>query len=231
MGEHQSLEGNLEMSTERIAEGPGFESRTPHRRPRRRLAAWLAFGLFGLMMGITWAAGVATSSATVDLAGATEAATLFGTASSGSGTSQYDGLITADTALEIDLVGKWGSIAADTPMFDIDLSGQTGTFYSEIYLTNTPSGWSVLQIEFLMVAKACADTTAADWAAPDATSVMVFETVDAFAAFDGLASGGSACIGVGATSKANDPNGSFMRYANGATPTAPDFAAILNRSS
>ena len=200
-------------------------------RGRRRATAWIAFGLIGLMMGVTWAAGVTTSSATVDTENAAAAAAVFGEASTGGGTSAFDGLITADTVLEIDLLGNWGVIAADTPIFDVDLSGETGTFFAEVYLTNTPSGWSALQIEFRQVAKACADALPADWAAPAATSVMVVENADAFASFTGLSGGGSACIGIQAIARANDANGTFMRVANGATPTAPEFAAIINRSS
>ena len=218
------------MTTDNPAGGPVLEPLGRRRSGRRRTMTWMVFGLIGLMMGVTWAAGTAASSASVDLGNAEAAAAIFGSESSGGGTSAYDGLITADTALEIDFVGKWGAIAADTPMFDIDLSGETGTFFAEVYLTNEPSGWSALHIEFLLVEKACADATATDWDGATA-SVMVIEDVDAFAAFSGLSGGGSACIGVEAIAKANDQTGTFMRYANGATPTAPEFVALLNRSS
>jgi len=221
------------VSTETTTTGTVFAPLSPktNRGRRRSMTTWLVFGLIGLMMGVTWAAGVATSSATVDVAGAAAAASVFGEASTGGGTSAYDGLITADTALEIDLLGKWGVIAADTPIFDVDLSAEMGTYFSEIYLTNSPGGWSALQIEFRLVEKACADALPADWAAPAATAVMVIEDADAFASFTGLSGGDSACIGVQAIAKANDTAGTFMRAANGATPTAPEFAAILNRSS
>jgi hypothetical protein len=220
------------VTTEKTHDGMAVEPYSPKTdRGRRRATTWFAFGLMGLMLGVTWAAGVTTSSATINTEGATAAATVFGTASTGAGTSAYDGLITADTGLQIDLVGHWGVIAADTPIFNVDLSGQTGTFFAEVYLTNAPSGWSVLQIEFRQVDKACADALPADWAAPAATSVMVLETVDAFASFTGLTGGSSACIGVQGIAKANDAKGTFMRIANGWTPTAPEFAAIINRSS
>ena len=122
-------------------------------------------------------------------------------------------------------------IAADTPMFDVDLSAESGTFFTEIYLTNSPSGWSALQFEFRLVNKACADAVAADWASPAASSVMVVETVDAFASFTGMSSGGQACIGIQEIAKANESSGTFIRRANGSTPTAPEVAVVLNRSS
>jgi hypothetical protein len=193
--------------------------------------AWMIFGLVGLMMGITWAAGIATSNASIDTAGASQAAAIFGTASASGETSQYDGLVTADTALEIGLNGRWGTIAADTAMFDVDLSSKSGSYFVEVFLSDAPSGWSAFHLELLQVDKACADAGAADWASPAASSVMVMEDVDSFVSFDSLAGGSTYCLGVQATSKANDAGGTFIRLANGATPTAPGFGALLNRES
>ena len=200
----------------------------PRRRRRgNRLAAWLVFGLLGLMMGVVWAAGFASSSATVNTAA--DADPVFGTASSAAPSSEYSGLVAENTALTIDLDGNWGRIAADTPMFDVDLTGVTGTFFIDVVLANTPDGWSALQLEFVQFNSTCG--AVADWSAPDATSVMVVETVDSYATFSGLPGGGSACIGIEATAKANDQSGTFIRSAPGATPTAPEFVAILNRSA
>jgi hypothetical protein len=201
------------------------------RRSRRRLLTWLIFGLVGVMMGVTWAAGIASSSTTVDAAGASDAARVFATSSGAAPASEYAGLVSEDTPLTIGFTGNWGRIDADTGIFDLDLDGQTGTFFVEVIVTNNPTGWAALQLEFLQVNKACADAGAADWAAPDATSVMVIETEDAFASFDSLVGGTDVCIGIQATSKANDRNGTFIRRPKDGSPTGPDFVAVLNRSA
>ena len=118
---------------------------------------------------------------------------------------------------------------------DVNLTGETGTYFVAIYLNNNATGWSVLQLEFRQVNKTCAATGAADWASPAATSVMVVETEDAWAVFPSLASGASAdyCIGIEAiTPKANDTAGTYIRKPSpGSSPTAPVFVAMLNRSA
>ena len=215
--------GDLEMS----------RPTTGNRKGRRRLLTWIAFGLFGLITGVIWAVGIATSSATVDVAGAAAAPQVFGTASGAAPASVYVGLVAEDTALTIDFIGSWGVVDADTAMFDVDLSAQSGTFFTEVYLTNNPTGWAALQLEFRQVNKACTDPTlaAADWASPDAASVMVIESEDAYAIFGSLAGGGNFCLGIQAISKANDQNGTFIRRPSGGSPVAPAFAAVLNRSA
>lgn len=203
-------------------------------RKRRRLLAWLAFGVVGLIMGVVWAAGLATSTATVDTAGATAAAQVFGTPPSASAGSQYAGLVSENTPLTIGFTGSWGKIDADTPVFDVDLSSVSGTYFVAVYLNNNPAGWSVLQLEFRQVNKSCSDATLgpADWAAPAASSVMVVETEDAWAVFPSLAAGGNYCIGIQAiTPKANDATGTYIRRPGpSSTPDAPTFVAMLNRS-
>ncbi len=202
---------------------------------RRRVRTWLAFGLVGLIMGVVWAVGLATSTATVDTAGATPAAQIFGTAPGAAGTSQYAGLVTENSALTIGFSGSWGKIDSDTGMFDVDLTAETGTYFVAVYLNNNPTGWTVLQLEFRQVNKTCATAVAADWATPAATSVMVVESEDAWAVFPSLASGAGAsyCIGIQAiTPKANDSAGTYIRRPSaGSSPTAPVFVAILNRSA
>ena len=200
---------------------------------RRRTMTWLAFGLVGMLMGVIWAVGYATSNAVVDTAGATAAPAVFGTPPADSPTSEYDGLITSNTPLTIGFVGTWGKIDANTPMFDVDLTAQTsGTYFVDVLLTNNPGGWSVLQLEFLRLDLACSAATAVDWASPAASSVMVIENEDAYATFSGLAAASEHCIGVQATLKANDPAGTFIRRPSPtSSPTAPSFAATLNRSS
>ena len=224
------------MITEAGLESSAIDAEAGTRRRRRsRTRTWLAFGLVGLMMGVVWAVGIATSTATVDTAGAAAAGQIFGTSPPAAGASQYAGLVSENTALTIGFTGTWGKIDADTPMFDVDLTAETGTYFVAVYLNNNATGWSVLQLEFLQVNKTCAAAVSADWAAPDATSVMVIETEDAWAVFPSLASGAGAnyCIGIeDITPKANDTAGTYIRRPSpGSSPTAPVFVAMLNRSA
>lgn len=205
------------------------------RRRRRRARSWLAFGLVGLMMGVVWAVGIATSTATVDTAGATAAAQVFATAPPAASASQYAGLVAENTAVTIGFAGTWGNIAADTGMFDVTLTAETGTYFMAVFLNNDATGWAALQLEFAQVNKTCAAAVAGDWLAPAATSVMVIETADAWAVFPSLASGAGAdyCIGIAAaTPKANDTAGTYIRRPSpSADPTAPVFVAMLGRTA
>ena len=139
-----------------------------HSRRRRRTLAWLVFGLVGLIMGAVWAVGIATSTSTVDTAGATAAAQILGTSPPAAGASQYAGLVSENTPLTIGFTGTWGKVDADTPMFDIDLTAQSGTYFVAVYLNTNTAGWSALQLEFRQVNKSCTDATLgpADWVAP-----------------------------------------------------------------
>ncbi len=198
-----------------------------HRRGWRRTLTWVAFGLVGLMIGEIWAVGIATSTTTFDTSGGTVAPQVLGTPPAW----EYAGLVTARSPLTIGFQGKWGEIDDDTPMFNVDLSGQSGTFATTVYLTNNPPGWSALQLEFRQANKACSDPTlsSSDWASPVASSVMVVESADADATFTSLAAGGQYCIGIGAIVPANDPSGSFIRRPSASsTPAAPSFVAILS---
>ncbi len=201
-------------------------------RRRRRMRTWLAFGLVGVITGVVWAVGIATSTAVVDTAGATPATQVFGTEPPAAGVSQYAGLVTENTALTIGFSGTWGNVAADTGMFDVDLTAESGTYFVAVYLNNSATGWSVLQLEFRQVNKTCALALTADWAAPAATSVMIIETEDAWAVFPTLSSGANYCIGIQAINpKANDTAGTYIRRPSpSSSPTAPVFVAMLNRS-
>lgn len=226
---------NSEISTTRPAQGGKDVEAGTRRSKRRRTRSWLAFGLVGLIMGAVWAVGFATSTATVDVAGATAAPPIFGSPNPGATPSQYAGLVTENTALTIGFQGSWGKIDADTPMFDVDLTAETGTYFVVVYIDNNATGWAVLQLEFRQVNKTCAAAVPADWAAPAATSVMVVETEDAWAVFPSLASGVGAdyCIGIQAiTPQADDETGTYIRRpSTSSTPTAPVFVALLNRSA
>jgi len=205
------------------------------RRRRSRARTWLAFGLVGLMMGAVWAVGIATSTATVDAAGATVAAQVFNTAPPVASASQYAGLVAESNAVVIDFAGTWGLIAADADMFDVTLTAETGTYFVAVFLNNDATGWAALQLEFAQVNKTCLAALPADWATPAATSVMVIETADAWAVFPALASGVGKdyCIGIAAaTPKANDTAGTYIRRPSGsADPTPPVFIALLGRTA
>lgn len=175
------------------------------------------------------------AAATADTGGASAAAQVFATSPGAAPASQYDGLVTENTAMTIGFTGTWGRVDVDAEMFDIDLKNETGTYFVAIYLNNNATGWSVLQLKFLQVDKTCADAGPADWASPAATSVMVIETEDAWAVFPSLASGAlkDYCFGIEAiTPKANDTAGTYIRRPGpSSTPTAPTFVAMLGRSA
>ena len=219
---------SLEIATpDPASDGMDLKAGTRSRR-RRRSLTWLAFGLVGLIMGAVWAVGLATSTSAL---GSTATATqVFGTEPPAAGTSQYAGLVTANTALTIAFAGTWGKIDADTPMFEVDLTAETGTYFVAVYLNNNATGWSVLNLKFLQVNTTC---TLADFSSPTASSVMVVETEDAWAVFPSLASGATYCIGIESIiPKANDTAGTYIRKPSpGSSPTAPVFVAMLNRSA
>jgi hypothetical protein len=223
---------SLEIATPDLASDEMDLKAGTRSRRRRRSLTWLAFGLVGLIMGAVWAVGLATSTSAI---GSTATATqIFGTAPPAAGTSQYAGLVTAEAPpLTISFAGTWGKIDADTPMFEVNLTAQTGTYFVAVYLNNNVTDWSVLNLKFLQVDKTCAAAIPADWASPAATSVMVVETEDAWAVFPSLASGSTYCFGIEAiTPKANDETGTYIRKPSpGSSPTAPVFVAMLNRSA
>ncbi len=116
---------SLEIATPDLASDEMDLKAGTRSRRRRRSLTWLAFGLVGLIMGAVWAVGLATSTSAI---GSTATATqVFGTPPVAAGTSQYAGLVTVDTALTIAFAGTWGKIDADTAMFEVDLTAQTGT--------------------------------------------------------------------------------------------------------
>jgi hypothetical protein len=225
---------NPQITTDELASIAMDAETGTRRRRRRRARTWLAFGLVGLMMGVVWAVGIATSTATVDTAGATAAAQVFATAPPAASASQYAALVAESNAVTIGFAGTWGKIDADADMFDVTLSGETaGTYFVAVFLNNDATGWAALQLEFAQVNKTCATTVPADWASPAATSVMVIETADAWAVFPSLAFGTDYCIGIAAaTPKANDTAGTYIRRPSpSADPTAPVFVAMLGRTA
>ncbi|MCH7585355.1 MAG: hypothetical protein IH941_09400 [Acidobacteria bacterium] len=225
---------NPQVTTDELASIEMDAESSTRRLRRRRTRTWLAFGLVGLMMGVVWAVGIATSTATVDAGGATAAAQVFNTAPPAAAASQYATLVAESNAVVIDFAGTWGVIAADADMFDVTLSGEAaGTYFLAVFLNNDATGWAALQLEFAQVNKTCATTVPGDWTSPVATSVMVIETADAWAVFPSLAFGNDYCIGIAAaTPKANDAAGTYIRRPSGsADPTPPVFVALLGRTA
>ena len=225
---------NPQVTTDELASIQMDVEAGTRRLRRRRLRTWLVFGLVGLMMGAVWAVGIASSTATLDIAGATDADVVFGSAPGTAGTSEYAGLVSAHTALEIGFKGTWGKITADTPMFDVDLTTEAGTFFLAVYLNNNPAGWAALQLEFRQVNTTCDLADSADWAAAPVQSVMVVQNEDSWAVFDALTAGAGLeyCIGIESINKANDELGTYIkRPSKSSTPQAPEFIAILNRSA
>ena len=115
----------------------------------RRLAAWLAFGAVGLATGAVWASGFASISAGN---GNTDPSPAVTKGTPAVATSSLSGTVTDETPLSFDWAGRWGSIAADTLMFTVDLSdGKSSpkTYNIAVLLANTSvlTGWASLQLE------------------------------------------------------------------------------------
>lgn len=203
----------------------------------RRATSWSMFGIAGLALTATWASGVAggTSTAGTPTAGAGITAT-----APSAGASVYASKVTSVTALSIDYTGRWGVIAAATPMFKVDLAGFEGTFFVEVALGNMPVGFAALEVKFVKAVSGDGTCDAADVAAGISPSVLSADNADATALFTGIAVTAASdtddthCIGVpAATPFANDSSGTFIRRATTAsTPaTHPNFVAVLNRSA
>lgn len=223
------------------------------RRSRRGLL-WVLFGLAGILMSTAWATGFGTSDS--GAAGTGPAQNAFGLgAVNPQSPSAYASAITNPGNLAITFDGLWGQIAADTTVFQVDLTGFTGTFYSVIYVNNLPFQypWSAAQLKWHQFDSACGDLDATDWDAVDtqaaddasgAPKLMNITTADAHVSFAELDGGSTYCFGIASTDltsddpndgerlHADDINGTFLTRPDTAqVPTAPDFTAIVNRSA
>lgn len=190
---------------------------TSGRRPRsgrRRWAFWGIFGAIGIIMGAAYATGFASTNNTQSDANAGEATQLFG-APAAANPSQYANMVTATTPLALTFDGNYGTIAANTPLFTIDLTQHdpygnalTGTYYTDVVLTNwnalgltggTPA-WDTLDLKFLAIE--CDAGFANVWAPPgadgpaNASAQMHVDRVDAHVTFTGMAAGHKYCIGL-----------------------------------
>jgi hypothetical protein len=208
-------------------------SSTP-RRPRRRLAAWLAFGAIGLATGAVWATGFVTSTASN---GAVDESPALTKTAPDVATSALFGKVTAPSVVAFDFDGRWGSIAADTVMFKVDLSGAQfagKTYNIATLLANTSdlSGWASLQLKLEQVKLAAgAPCVAATFDKLQDPKVLNFDDQDAGVYWNAVDGDSVYCIGIAASS-GDESAGTFLRAAQDTPPTAwPTFITTVDRAS
>jgi hypothetical protein len=212
----------------------------PRARSRRRLAAWLAFGVAGLATGAVWATGFDT------IGGATgghTTAPIVAPTTPVDHTANLFGKVAAGPALSYVWSGRWGSVAA-TNLFTVDLSAEAGgnAYNVGFLLTNgtaltnsgAGTGWASLQLKVEVVEASGSSGTvcvAGDFDGSHATKVMAFDATDAGVYFNGLAGNKTWCVGV-APADGHDTTGTFLRSSTDAAPTVyPSFTATVDRAS
>ena len=198
-------------------------------RSRRRLAAWAAFGAVGLATGAVWASGFQTSSVEQGTVGESPALTKPASAVA---LNPLAGTVTAAPDLEFNWAGRWGSTAADTTMYTIDLDAfpNTKKYNLALLLANTSvlTGWATLQLEVDLVklpaASVCADDADYAHAATDA-QLLNSDAQDTGVYWPAVDGGSTYCIGVPQTT-GDQMDGSFLR-ASTDTPPADDLLKFL----
>ena len=203
-------------------------------RSRRRLAAWLGFGAVGLATGAVWASGFASVSGAN---GATAGSPALTKTAPTTATSALSATTTAVTPLAFDWQGRWGSVAADTVMFKVDLSGAgfAGKTYNvALLLTNTSvlTGWASMQLEVERVDEAAAGScSAADLDGTNNEQVLNFDDEDAGVYWNAVPGDAVYCLGL-AASTGDDAAGTFLRAAQDTPPSAfPTFVATVDRAT
>lgn len=202
---------------------------------RRGLTAWLAFGAVGLATGAVWATGFASVGGGT---GTTGASPIVAPSTPATHNPSLSGVVTADSPLTVDWNGRWGSIAADTNFFTVDLTGEpnTQTYNLAFLLTNTTDisshGWSSLQLKVEQVDAGSGPCDASAFDGTQDPKVMAFDSQDAGVYWNGVAGGDVYCIGVNA-SDGQDPAGTFLRSASDtvAPSVYPRFLATVDRAS
>jgi hypothetical protein len=211
-----------------------IDSPSTPRRPRRRLAAWLAFGAIGLATGAVWATGFASTTAVVGTHTGSAAVTKTNPAAP---IDSLANVASEVTPLAFDFTGRWGSVA-DTAMVKVDLSAEPAgnTYNVALLLSNTAAltGWASLQLKLEeVVASGAGGTTcvASDFDGTKNPQLMQFDAVDAGAYFNGLAGNAVYCLGIN-TSDGKDIAGTFLRSAQDASPSVfPTFLTTVDRAS
>lgn len=213
-------------------------------KARRRTAIWAAFLVLGLALGTIYATGFADTGGTTG--SDTAAGDAVGTPGANEDNSDLAGLLSSNGNLSWSWLGRWGSIS-DKVMYEADLTGEPGAneYYVGVYLNNTPSGFSDLQLELRIAAdggdNACTVSDLTGTAAGN-RRIMTFDSNDAQVTFAGLSNTASPdasglpgaeryCIGI-VNALGKDTVASFIRRGStGSTPTYPTFVGSLNRSS
>lgn len=214
------------------APGEYVQVRTAKRK-RRRTLTWVIFGIAGVAIGAVWAAGFATSQSTSNDAAST--APFIANTPNPQIASKFAGVVSSQTPLALDFTGTWGNVPFTT-IFEIDFGANaetaTGTYFAEVLLTDPlPSGYTTLQLEFVIDNVDCDVVTGAGSWTQDAISVMPIETQDARAVFTGLAGGSKHCIGVRADTKADDPAAHYIRRPANGTVTPPNLFLNVAQSA
>lgn len=202
------------------------------RRTRRRLAAWLTFGVVGIAMGAVWATGFASIGGAT---GANGGSPMLTPSSPGAHTADLAGTATAGSPLTVDWAGRWGSTGA-TNFFTVDLSGEpiSRTYNVAFLLTNdiSTAGWTSLQLLVENKDIASGPCVASAFDGTNRPQLMAFDSLDAGVYWNGLAGGSVYCIGI-AASDGNDTSGTFLRRASDTTGPSvyPTFVATVDRAS
>jgi hypothetical protein len=203
-------------------------------RSRRRLAAWLAFGIIGLALGAVWATGFIGFTAAN---GATGESPAMGKGTPADNTTALSGVATKVNDLTFDWDGRWGSIPANKILVKVDLSGSQfagKTYNVALLLRNTSdlTEYATLQLNFENVAKAAAGScNAADYDGTQDNKVMNIDDQDAGVYWNGLAGDAVYCLGI-AAAPGDDIAGTFIRSAQDAFPTKwPSFVTTVDRAS
>ena len=201
---------------------------------RGRLAAWLAFGAAGLATGAVWATGFASGTGANGTTAISPALTKTAPTVA---TSALSGTTTAVTPLSFDWQGRWGSIAADTVMFKVDLSGSDyagKTYNIALLLANTSdmTGWASMQLKLERVDVAAGDPCVAS--AFDGTKnpkILNFDDEDAGVYWNAVDGDAVYCLGL-AASPGDDAAGTFLRAAQDTAPTSfPTFITTVDRAT
>jgi hypothetical protein len=207
---------------------------SPRSRSRRRLAAWLAFGIIGLALGAVWATGFIGFTAAN---GTTAESPAMAKGTPADATSALAGVATKVNDLTFDWSGRWGSIPADKILVKVDLSGSQfagKTYNVALLLTNTSdlTEYATLQLNFENAYKASAGTcAAADYDGTQHNKVMNIDDEDAGVYWNALPGDAVYCLGI-AQAPGDDLAGTFIRSAQDAFPTNfPAFVTTVDRAS
>lgn len=207
-------------------------------RRRKRTRMWLAFGALSALIGATWAAGIVTSTSTQGTVN-NPSPILVNPAAAGN--SRFSGAIAAGPSpLAIGAEGKWGVIASDAQVFQINLGTNdpttgvafAGTFYASVQLTNTLTvPYERLDLQWVVDEGACSGST--NFLTAGIKGMMYVETTDAEIDLSPLTGGQTYCVGIAAANPADgDPLPTYIRKTTTAsTPTLPQFGLSLNQTS